>query len=97
MDTEVVITPHPLNVETEMTLVEFTELLTRVALIKTKSLKKKLRCVFHAFFMRFSCVFHAFFTRFPTKHDDFMQPGRACGGVHARVLPRVQSEHAGCR
>ena len=42
MDTEVVITPHPLNVETEMTLVEFTELLTRVALIKTKSLKKKL-------------------------------------------------------
>ena len=38
---QVVITPHPLNVETEMTLCEFKELLTRVALIKTKSLKKE--------------------------------------------------------
>ena len=35
-----VITPHPLNVETEMTLAEFAELLSRVGLIKTKSLKK---------------------------------------------------------
>ena len=47
MDTEVVITPHPLNVETEMTLYEFTELLTRVALIKTKSLKKEYTPVRH--------------------------------------------------
>lgn len=38
---QVVITPHPLNVETEMTLCEFKELLTRVGLIKTKSLKKE--------------------------------------------------------
>ena len=37
---QVVITPHPLNVETEMTLAEFAELLSRVGLIKTKSLKK---------------------------------------------------------
>ena len=38
---QVVITPHPLNVETEMTLSEFKELLTRVGLIKTKALKKE--------------------------------------------------------
>jgi hypothetical protein len=38
---QVVITPHPLNVETEMTLGEFKELLTRVGLIKTKQLKKE--------------------------------------------------------
>jgi hypothetical protein len=38
---QVVITPHPLNVETEMTICEFKELLTRVGLIKTKALKKE--------------------------------------------------------
>ena len=35
-DSEVVVGPHPLNVETEMTVAEFSELLARVGLIKTK-------------------------------------------------------------
>ena len=57
MDTEVVITPHPLNVETEMTLCEFTELLTRVALFKTKMMKKmspaeRVEDFMHSFFLK---------------------------------------------